>query len=305
MSAACLTAADVVVRPLSENEFSLFQALIYRDAGIHLAPSKKALLTGRLSRRLRELRLTSFGAYYRRLNENSAEGAEERSRMLECILTHETRFFREQRQFEFLEQQVLPRWRAERGEKERSIRAWSAGCSTGEEPYSIAMTLLHELPSPSGWTIEVLATDLSGRVLDKARKAVWPLEKARDIPQQFLKAFMLCGSATQEGRMKAGPEIRSLVRFERLNLNRVPLPVDGPFDLIFCRNVLIYFDQTSRRRAIEQLLRHLAPAGYLFLGHAESLTGLTTAVRSVAPTVYVQSEGVSLTQDRNGQRRLS
>src|SRR5688572_7467187 len=140
---------------VTDKEFALFQALIHQDAGIFLSPAKKALLVGRLSQRLRELSLTSFGAYYRRIVEGDSA---ERARMLDCICTNETRFFREPGHFDFLERQVFPNW-AERNP--RRIRVWSAGCSTGEEPYSLAMTLLHNLPSSRGWDIEVLGTDLS------------------------------------------------------------------------------------------------------------------------------------------------
>jgi chemotaxis protein methyltransferase CheR len=228
-----------------------------------------------------------LGAYYRLL----AEGDEqERVRMLDCICTNETHFFREPRQFEFLERRVFPEWaaRAAAGSPRR-IRAWSAACSTGEEPYSLAMALLAHFPPSSGWTLEILASDLSTRALDQARAGLWHLDKASEIPERYLKAFMLRGRGPQEGVMKAGPEIRSLVRFQRVNLNQDRYPVSGPFDLVFCRNVLIYFDVASKARVVNRLLDQLAPSGYLFLGHAESLTGLSDGGRSVGPTVYVRA----------------
>jgi chemotaxis protein methyltransferase CheR len=171
----------------------------------------------------------------------------------------------------------------------RRIRAWSAACSTGEEPYSLAMTLLAHFPPSSGWTLEILASDLSTRALGQARAGLWSIDKAREIPERHLKAFMLRGRGPQEGVMKAGPEIRSLLRFQRVNLNQDRYPVAGPFDLVFCRNVLIYFDVASKARVVHRLLDQLAPCGYLFLGHAESLTGLSGRVRSVGPTVYVRA----------------
>jgi chemotaxis protein methyltransferase CheR len=273
-------------RGITPSEFGLFQDLVQREAGIYLSEVKHALLVGRLARRLRELGLTSFGAYYRLVKSD----AEERVRMLDCICTNETHFFREPRQFEFLERVVLPAWRAEAeaGRRPRRVRAWSAACSTGEEPYSLAMMLLATLP---GWEVGVQATDLSTRVLERAGEAVWPLSKSGEIPERFLKAYMLRGVGSQEGRMKAGPEIRSVVRFERLNLNDDAYAVPGPFDLLFCRNVLIYFDPPSKARVLERLIPYLAPSGLLFLGHAESPSGLTSRLRSVGPTVYAPSAG--------------
>ncbi len=269
---------------ISAKEFALFRDLIHRESGIFLSEAKKALVVGRLGRRLRELGLASLGAYYRLL----AEGDEqERVRMLDCICTNETHFFREPRQFEFLEQQVFPEWAARAAP--RRIRAWSAACSTGEEPYSLAMTLLAHFPPSSGWTLEILASDLSTRALDQARAGLWSIDKAREIPERYLKAFMLRGRGRQEGVMKAGPEIRSLVRFQRVNLNQDRYPVAGPFDLVFCRNVLIYFDAASKARVVHRLLDQLAPGGFLFLGHAESLTGVSDGGRSVGPTVYVRA----------------
>ncbi|HEX8441970.1 protein-glutamate O-methyltransferase CheR [Archangium sp.] len=270
--------------PLSEREFSAYQRLVYREAGIWLAPAKKALLVGRLSRRLRELGGLSFGAYLSRVGEDEAE----RVRMLDALCTHETHFFREPRHFQLLEQEVLPGWRAQGhtgGGEGRRVRVWSAGCSTGEEPFSLAMVLRHHLPANEGWEIDITATDLSTRILERARQATWPLDKAGEIPKNYLRAYMLKGTGSQEGRMKAGPELRALVRFQRVNLNEGH-GVVGRFDLIFCRNVLIYFDAASKARAVERLLGHLSPQGLLFLGHSESLTGLGWRVRTVMPTVY-------------------
>ena len=273
---------------ISGKEFALFRDLIHRESGIFLSEGKRPLVVGRLSRRLRELGLSSWGAYYRLL----AEGDEqERVRMLDCICTNETHFFREPRQFEFLERQVFPEWaaRAAAAGMPRRIRAWSAACSTGEEPYSLAMTLLAHFPPSAGWNLEVLASDLSTRALDQAKAGLWRIDKAREIPERYLKAFMLRGRGPQEGVMKAGPEVRSLLRFQRVNLNHDRYPVPGPFDLVFCRNVLIYFDVASKARVVNRLLDQLAPGGHLFLGHAESLTGLTDRGRIVGPTVYVRA----------------
>jgi chemotaxis protein methyltransferase CheR len=273
---------------ISDQEFALFQSLIYREAGIYLGPSKTALLVGRLAKRLRTLGLRSFAAYYRRVAKLDPV---ERTRMLDCITTNETRFFREPRQFELLEQRILPGWAAEgaAGRRSRHLRVWSAGCSTGEEPYSLAMVLLHHLPPAAGWSVEILATDLSGRVLERAQEGIWPLDRSSEIPPALLKQFMLRGTRSQEGKMKVGPELRAVVTFEHLNLNDDTYRVGRPFDLIFCRNVLIYFDTDSRRRVTERLFRHLASHGYLFLGHAERLSGEAPRGTAVIPTVYTHA----------------
>lgn len=277
--------ADVCLagQRLTGGEFKLFQDLIHREAGIFLAESKRALLVGRLSRRLRELGLSSFGDYHRYI---TREDPAERVRMLDCVSTNETHFFREPRQFDFLQERVIPEWRAAAGGRPRRIRVWSAACSTGEEPYSLAMTLLNHFPRESGWEIEILASDISTRVLDVAREAVWSLESAAEIPEPYLKRYMLRGTGAQDGKMKAGPELRAAVRFERINLNGDTYPVTGRFDLIFCRNVLIYFDGPSKTRVCRQLLRHLDPNGYFFLGHAEAVVDMAGELERAGPTVY-------------------
>ena len=266
--------------PLADAEFQLFQGLIYREAGISLTDEKRELLVARLTRRLRALGLRSFGVYYRRVKKD----AEERMRMLDCITTNETHFFREPHQFDFLREVVLPAWEeaGNSGGRPRRIRAWCAGCSTGEEPYSLAMTLLHHLP---GWAVEILATDLSTRVLDVARAGMWSVDKAKEIPSPYLKRYMLKGRRGQQNKMKAGVEIRSVIEFRRLNLNDEDYPLRGRFDLIFCRNVMIYFSAESRMRVIRRLLGRLEPWGYFFVGHAESLGGVA-GVHNAIPTVY-------------------
>jgi len=280
--------AGIGIRPLTEREFKLFQSLIHKEAGIYLSEVKKALLVGRLSRRIRELGLDSFEAYYRHVVDgpNPAERVE----LINNICTHETQFFREPRQFEFLEQTVAPRLRAEAeaGTRPKQIRAWSAACSSGEEPVSMAMSLLYHFPASAGWTVEVLATDISTRVLDKARAATWSIERAGQIPPAYLKRFMLRGTGEHQNRMKAGPEIRSVVRFQQLNLQADSYAVGDGFDMIFCRNVLIYFNAATKEHVVTRLLGRLAEDGLLFLGHAESLTGMRDAPRAVVPTVYAR-----------------
>ena len=272
--------------PLTDRQYTLLRQLVHREAGINLGPAKRELLVGRLSRRLRELGLTSFGDYYAYVVGRG--GVAELTQLLDLVATNETHFFREPTHFDFIERQLCPAWAAgvEAGTRSRTVRLWSAACSTGEEPYSLAMLLLSRLPAEAGWTVEILATDISTRVLRRAEAAVWPGEKAREIPTPYLKRFMLRGVGAQEGRMKAGPELRAAVQFRRLNLNDDRYTVGAPFDMIFCRNVLIYFDPPTKANVVRRLSEHLAPGGHLVLGHSESVHGMTTGLHTVGPTVY-------------------
>lgn len=274
---------------LSDREFSEIRNFIHRETGISLSEAKRALVVARLSRRLRELALPTFSDYFRRI----AQGDDsERTRMIDCICTNETHFFRDARQFSFLESALIPSWieEAKCGRRERKIVVWSAGCSTGEEPYSLAMVLLHALPPTSGWSIEIRATDLSRRALASARLGTWSSERAKEIPTPYLKSFMLRGVGSQKGVMKAGPEIRSVVFFDHVNLVGSLSELPGSFDLILCRNVMIYFDGDTKKKVVGRLLDRLAPSGYLFLGHAESLSGLTDRAKSIGPTAYRLSD---------------
>ncbi|HSP17199.1 MAG TPA: protein-glutamate O-methyltransferase CheR [Thermoanaerobaculia bacterium] len=278
--------APASVRPLSPAEFLHFQRLICDASGIFLPESKLALLSARVGRRVRELGFRDFPGYRRHVIER---GEEEMAQLLDCVCTNETHFFREPKQFEFLEQRVFPaRMEAAReGRGPKRIRVWSAGCATGEEAYSIAMTMAASLPPD--WERTILATDLSTRALAVARQAEWRIEKASEIPRQYRERFMLRGVRRAEGRMRARDEIRSMIELARVNLSRDERLFGGPFDLIFCRNVLIYFSREARAAAIDRLLRHLAPGGLLFLGHAESLAAGAHAVRAVGPTAYMRA----------------
>jgi chemotaxis protein methyltransferase CheR len=269
--------------------FQKFQKLIYAETGIWLGSSKTALLCGRLFRRLRALEMTSLKNYYECVSQPHQH--EERAQMIDAITTNETRFFREPRQFDFLVQIVFPRWQseAERGLRARRLRIWSAGCSSGEEPYTVAMLLARHLPADQGWDARILATDISNRVLEKACKGIYPIAKAAEIPKDLLHGFMLRGKAEREGEMKVKVEIQQMIDFRRLNLNEDPNLIEGPFDAIFCRNVLIYFDAESKQRVVTNLLRHLIANGLLFVGHAENLNIMTTELRSLGPTIYTKA----------------
>jgi chemotaxis protein methyltransferase CheR len=270
---------------LTESEFVMLSQYIEQEVGIHLSDAKMPLIVARLGKRVRRLGLTTFRDYYDRV----LEDPDERVAMFDAISTNETRFFREPKHFELLNARVLPAIRADaaRGARPRAIRIWSAGCSTGEEPYSLAMTLLEHF-DPSEWDLRIDATDLSTRVLDDARAGIWPMRKADEVPKPLLRRFMLRGTGTQQGMFKAGQELRSIIRFGRLNLTDAHYAMPSGYDLILCRNVLIYFTNALRRHVVTNLLQHLAAGGHFFLGHAETLAGIVDGPRTVVPTVYVR-----------------
>ncbi len=270
---------------MSPREFERLRALIEELAGLRLAQEKHSFLTHRLTKRLRATALPGFGAYYERVRADP----EERQAMLEAVTTGETRFFREPMHFELVEQVLAQRWRreAEAGRRPRAVRAFSAGCSTGEEPHSLAMTLVGALGDD--WDVQVLATDLSRRSLKIAEDGIYEVGAATQIPPP-LRRFVWRGVGSQVGRLCVVPELKARLRFAPLNLNDPGYPFVGPFDLVFCRNVLIYFEAEARRRVLERLARLLAPGGHLFLGHAESLTGLELGLSPVRPTVYAREE---------------
>lgn len=277
---------STTLRPITQAEFTLFQKLIYEHAGIFLPPVKTLLLNGRLSRRLRQLGLTTFRQYYDLILDD--RNGDELARMLDAVTTNETHFFREPRHFEFLDRIAYPHWRrqADAGVRPRSLRFWSAACSTGEEPYSLSMSMQEQFPADAGWSLDILASDIAHSVLDTARAGVWPIKRAAEIPEPLLKKYMLKGVGSQAGRMKATREAAAPLHFAHINLNDDSYPVERGLDAIFCRNVLIYFDKESRVRVINRLLALLAPDGLLFLGHAESLNGMHDKVRALAPAVY-------------------
>jgi len=274
---------------LTKDEFRFFQELVLGESGIHLGAKNRAMLVSRLWKRLRALDLASFSAYYRLVKKDPAEMVH----MLDCICTNETHFFREPTAFDCLQRRVFPEWiaAADAGQRGRTLRVWSSACSTGEEPYSLAMTLLAHFPEEAGWKIEVLGTDLSTKVLARASAGIWTAEKTSGVPVEYQRRFLLKGFGPDKGKFKATDELRRVVRFQRLNLSKESYEVFGPFDLIFCRNVIIYFQWETKLRVINQLGSHLAPQGYLFLGHAESVHGVSEKLESVAPKIFRSEDG--------------
>lgn len=259
---------------ITDQEFALFQKLIYRIAGIALSDAKKVLLVGRLGRRLRHYELTSFSQYYRFLS--SGENQDELQVMVDLLTTNETYFFREPQHFEFLREV------ANKAPRQGNFRIWSGASSTGEEAYSMAMTLA-DVRHDSPW--EVFGSDISLTVLAKARAGLYSLDRTDGIPAGYMHKYCLKGVRSQAGKFMVAPTLRERVSFAQVNLTQ-PISGVGDFDVIFLRNVMIYFDQETKRKVVENMLPALKPNGYFVVGHSESLTGLCNQLRPVRPTIY-------------------
>jgi chemotaxis protein methyltransferase CheR len=270
------------IRPITPHEFSLFRRLVEVETGIFLSDVKQALVNARLLTRIRELGMRTFSEYYDRV---LASPEDELVRMINAICTNETHFFREPAQFALLSKSVLPRLvsEAEQGQRPRRVRVWCAACSTGEEPYSVAMLLLDHLPSD--WSIEIVASDLSTKALARAIAGVYPMLRLRDVPLDFQKRFLLRGVGPQEGKFCVSAPVRKIIDFARVNLVSGEIPAFGTFDLVMCRNVLMYFRPETRLEVVRRLLGRLVPNGHLCVGHSESLHGVA-GLRTVIPTVY-------------------
>lgn len=260
---------------ISDEEFVQFQRFIYDVAGISLSCAKKALVGGRLSRRLRDCAVPSYGAYFKLLDSGEAPG--EVQIAVDLLTTNETYFFREQKHFDFLRTLVAAPPRPG-----HPLRVWSAASSSGEEAYSIAM-LLADCLSGERW--EVLGSDISLRVLRRARTGHYPLSRARHIPEAYLRRFCLKGTGPQQGTLLIERGLRERVQFAQVNLNAAFADM-GPFDVIFLRNVMIYFDNDTKRGVVARVLAQLRPGGHICIGHSESLHEISDAVVAVAPAIY-------------------
>ncbi len=265
---------------LNDQEFAQFCGLIYRIAGISMSAAKKPLISSRLAKRVKFHQLASYGDYYRMIT--SATGLDELQIAVDSLTTNETHFFREPKHFDFLRQRVIPSRQAGRG-----LRVWSAACSSGEEPYSIAM-LFDELMGSEPW--EVVASDISSRILDRARSGLFPMERMPEIPKPYLSRYCLKGTGEYDGSLLIEKNLRERVRFMPHNLTEIA-PKLGLFDVIFLRNVMIYFDAETKRQVVSRLLPLLRPGGYFLVGHSETLNGVTDAVKLVQPAVYQKPNG--------------
>lgn len=266
---------------LGDDEFRFLAAFMSRETGIVLSDHKRQMVCGRLVKRLRALHLRSFAEYVELLQGPSA--AAEVENLVNAITTNITNFFREPHHFHFLRDSVLAPRLTERPRRPR-IRIWSAGCSSGEEPYSIAMTMADVLKSGEGWDALILATDIDTNVLRRAEAGIYPVEALKHIPETYRKRFVR-RVAGDTDKVQMADELRSMIRFRRLNLHD-NWPMKGMFDAIFCRNVAIYFDKPTQRKLFNRYADYLNIGGMLYLGHAESLIGVTDRFEVADKTVY-------------------
>jgi len=260
---------------ITDREFNLFRDFIYKKAGINLSDEKKTLVTSRLSKRLRHYSLDSFKAYYDLLT--SPDSASEKQMAIDLLTTNETYFFREPKHFTYLEKEILTQWN-----NRRTLRLWSAASSSGEEAYSLAM-LFDDMLGSKPW--EIFGSDISTKVLKKAQQGHYLQNRIDGIPKEYLQKYCLKGTGEHQGTLLIDSKLRKRVTFSQVNLKE-PIRNVGAFDIIFLRNVLIYFDIETKTKIVNQLIDKLQPEGYLFIGHSESLKGINERLKTVAPTVY-------------------
>ncbi|MBD8871444.1 protein-glutamate O-methyltransferase [Rhodanobacter sp. DHB23] len=269
---------------LGDAEFRFLRDFVYEHLGISLGEHKRQLVQGRLARRLRALRLPDYAAYCELLRHDPTG---ELGELASVISTNVTSFFREPHHYELLEKQLLPQWIKKKRAEGGRLRIWSAGCSTGEEPYAMAMVLAEALEQngASSMDARILATDLSPQALEQARNGVYALDKLGGISEERRRRWMMRGAGEYEGYACVHPRLREMVTVQPLNLLH-DWPMRGPFDAIFCRNVVIYFDQPTKQKLFSRYAALLPAGGYLFLGHSESLHGINEDFELVGRTAY-------------------
>ncbi len=271
---------------LGDAEFRRLASFIEGHCGIRMPASKRTMLEARLRKRLRSLGLCSFRDYCRLVLDEPG-GGPERVHLLDAITTNKTDFFREPQHFELFVRLVLPALLQGSGAGvRRPLAVWSAGCSTGEEPYTLAMVLQEVAEDLTGFRFGILATDISTSVLAVARRAIYTEQHVRPVPEALRRKYLLRSRDRSRALVRVVPELRQVVRFRRLNFMDRDYGLRRTMDVIFCRNVMIYFDRATQERLLLRFCSHLAPGGYLFLGHSESVNGLRVPLRQVAPTVY-------------------
>ena len=275
-----MTTLPITSFELRDEQFARIKQLLYKDCGIDLKAGKEGLVKSRLSKRLRILGIDSFEAYLEYVEKDEAQ--QELYTLVDAMTTNKTSFFREKQHFDFLARQLLPQWKSR-----NKMRIWSAACSSGEEPFTLGMVLGENLPDIASMDVRILATDISDRVLKVARAGVYDQERVDEVPAQLRQKYFTCVERRPPRRYEVDASLKSLVRFARLNLMS-SWPIQGPFDAIFCRNVMIYFDKKTQAGLIRRFYDLLRPGGHLFVGHAESLTGISHSFRYVQPALYVR-----------------
>ncbi len=264
---------------ISDQDFAMIRDLLYQEAGIVLNDSKRSLVEARLARRIRTMGLNTYGQYIARVKQDPQ--GDELVHLIDVISTNVTHFFRENDHFELINE-LMSRWVAD---GTRRLRFWSAACSSGEEPYSLAMTLAPYLEK-NDLDVKILGTDISTRVLEQAVTGVFEPDRVEKIPSNIRARFFHKVQVKGREAWEVDPRLKALMMFHRLNFTRFPYPINGVFDVIFCRNAMIYFDKNLRTRMVREFSRLLKPGGYLLIGHAETLIGVEDAFVTVRPSVY-------------------
>jgi chemotaxis protein methyltransferase CheR len=274
---------------ISAEAYQIITEIVYRHSRIRLGAAKQAMVTGRLMKRLRELNLDSFEAYCDLLQ--SEDGAEELGPLVDLISTNHTNFFREIRHIEFLQHHVLPEAVSGIVRHHEIFRVWSAACSSGEEPYTIAIVLAEFARRRGTFYWQIEASDISSRVIERAKSAIYSEDRVRLPEPDLLQRYFQKGTGSCEGYYRVKDSLRRGVKFHRLNLLQPSYPLRREQHVIFCRNVMIYFDTPTQQELVMKLTSQLAPGGYLIVGHSESLLGVQHTLQSVGPGIYRKDEG--------------
>ncbi len=280
-----MTFANDTALKMTDADYRLLSEFIYRQCGINLGDQKKTMLETRLNKRLKALGISSFHEYCA-LATSPGSGDSELIPLIDLVTTNKTDFFREPNHFDYLVRTALPEVDRSGWGTARPLAVWSAACSTGEEPFTLAMVLSEYAESRPGFTFSILATDISTRVLQAAQKAIYEAEKVEPVPVQLRRKYLLRSRDPKNTVVRIVPELRSLVRFRRLNFLESDFGLRESVDVVFCRNVIIYFDKPTQEVILNRIARHVTPGGYVFMGHSETLFGLRVPLEQVAPTIY-------------------
>lgn len=271
---------------IKNSDFEMIRHLVYERSGINLTPEKKLMVEARLRKRVKELKLENIDRYFEHLN-SQLDNEEEIISLLNVISTNKTDFFRESEHFQYLKDNILHKYIASDSYKSGNpFKIWCAASSTGEEPYTISFVLKEFQENETFFNFELYASDISTKVLEKAYLGIYEEEKAKDIPYELRQKYLLKSKNRKSGLVRVKPEIRKLVKYFRLNLKDDEYKVPQNFDVIFCRNVLIYFDKKMQEEVIISLSNHLKSGGYLITGHAETLSGMNLPLKRITSTIY-------------------
>ncbi|MFO8064427.1 MAG: CheR family methyltransferase [Spirochaetota bacterium] len=281
--------SEAHAKRLTTEQFNTLSRFVESELGIRMPPAKRIMLESRLQKRLRALSLNSFKDYIDFVFSDSQKEAE-LLHMIDSVTTNKTDFFRESDHFDYLTQQLLPQRYEQGWGRQRPLRVWSTACSTGEEPYTLAMVLEEFRHGRQDFSYGILATDISTRALEQGERAMYPEDRVEPVPNEMRKKYLLRSKDRSSRLVRIKPELRRRVKFHRLNLMHDEYDIRDRFEVIFCRNVIIYFERPTQQRLLSHLYEYLAPGGYLFLGHSETLAGMELPLSSVAPTIYRKAE---------------